>query len=298
MKREDIADIVAFVAVAEEKSFTRAAVRLGVSQSALSQIVSRLEDRLGVRLLSRTTRSVTATEAGKQLALRMSPLIEGLEEGLAEINSLRTEPRGMIRITTVEHAAKTIIAPALEKLIAQYPELTVEVIVDYNLIDVVSEGFDAGVRLGDQVEKDMIAMRIGADIPMAIVATAEYFAKNPVPLVPEDVVTHHCICLRLPTSKSLYAWRFIKNGRELRVRVAGPLILNTTEMMIETAKRGLGLACLPRDLVEQDIQNGDLVAVLEDSVAPLPGYHLYYPNRRNSSLAFRLFLDALRYQSD
>ncbi|MCB1371906.1 MAG: LysR family transcriptional regulator [Rhodobacteraceae bacterium] len=297
MRREDIADIAAFVMVAEEGSFTRAATRLGLSQPALSQIVRRLEERLGVRLLARTTRSVAATPAGERLAQRFAPILRELDEGVAELRAFRDRPSGHIRITAVEHAARTILGPALARFLPAFPDVSVEVVVDYGLVDVVADRFDAGVRLGEQVEKDMIAARIGPDIPMAIVAAPGHFAEHPAPREPEDLAGHRCINLRLPGSGTLNAWRLLRKGREARVQVEGPLTFNTIELILDAALAGLGLAYLPRDQLEPHLRAGRLVQVLERWTPPLPGYHLYYPNRRHNSPAFRLFVEALRHQS-
>lgn len=296
MRREDLADMTAFLIVAEDGSFTKAARKLGITQSALSQIVRRLEERLGVRLLARSTRSVAPTPAGERLVARLSPMLRDIEEGLAELAEFRDRPSGHFRITTVEHAARTVLGPALARLLSDYPEISLEVIVDYGLTNVVAERFDAGIRLGNQVEKDMIAVRISPDIPMSVVAKPELLARSGPPVRPEQLVEHRCICLRLPSSETLYAWRFVDKDREIRVRVSGPLILNTIEMMHQAALSGLGFANLPQDMVAADVARGDLVPVLADFTAPLPGYHLYYPNRRHVSPAFRLLVDALRHR--
>ncbi|QPZ91026.1 LysR family transcriptional regulator [Thioclava electrotropha] len=297
MRREDIADISAFVMVAEAGSFTKAARQLGITQSALSQIVRRLEERLDVRLLARTTRSVAPTAAGERLVARMAPMLRDLETGLTELIETRDRPGGHIRITSVEHAARAYVLPALARLLSDYPEITVEVIVDYGLVDVVADRFDAGVRLGAQVEKDMIAVRISPDIPMAVVATPEHISAHGRPERPESLVENRCICLRLPSSETLYSWRFVAADRETQVRVSGPVISNTAELMHKAAREGLGFAMLPADMVAEDLQEGRLEQVLSDVTAPLPGYHLYYPNRRHASPAFRLLVDALRYRA-
>jgi len=296
MRREEMADLTAFVTVAEERSFTRAAGKLGMSQSALSQIVRRLESRLGVRLLARTTRSVAPTEAGERLMKTLAPMLHDLDQSIAGLSEFRDRPAGAIRITTVEHAAKTILCPALERLLPGYPDITVEIVVDYGLADVVADRFDAGVRLGEQVAKDMIAVRISPDIPMAIVGSPRYFRRRPPPDEPQHLVEHHCINLRLPTSGTLNAWRLLQGGREMRVRVDGPLILNTIDLILDAALGGLGLAYLPLDQVSQQLKAGRLRQVLAEWTPPLPGYHLYYPSRRHASPAFRLLVDALRYR--
>lgn len=296
MRREDIADLSAFVMVAEAGSFTKAAQQMGISQSALSQIVRRLEERLDVRLLARTTRSVAPTVAGERLVARMAPMLRDLEAGLTELVETRARPGGHIRLTCVEHAARRVIAPALARLLPDYPELTVEVIVDYGLVDVVTARFDAGVRLGAQVEKDMIAVRISPDVEMAVVATPAYLGRHGGPETPDALTEHRCIGLRLPSSDTLYAWRFLHRGKDTRVRISGPVIFNTLELMHHAALDGLGLAMLPKDIVAQDLATGRLIQVLADETPPLPGYHLYYPNRRHASPAFRLLVDALRYR--
>lgn len=296
MRREDMADLTALVVVVEERNFTRAAVKLGMSQSALSQIVRRLEERLGVRLLTRTTRSVAPTEAGERLVQSLAPMLHDLDQRITELGEFRDRPAGTIRITTVEHAAKTILLPALSKLLPSYPEIKVEIIVDYGLADVVTDRFDAGVRLGEQVARDMIAVRIGADIPMAIVGTPKYFRQHAEPKAPDQLVEHRCINLKLPTSGTLNAWRFLQRGREKRVAVQGPLIFNTIDLIRDAALDGLGLAYLPLDQVEGLMRARRLRQVLTTWTPPLPGYHLYYPNRRHSSPAFKLLVEAVRYR--
>ncbi len=297
MQRDEMADLAALVVVAEERSFTRAAVRLNISQSALSQIVRRLEDHVGVRLLARTTRSVSPTEAGERLIEKVAPLLRELDQSILDLSEFRDSPTGLIRITTVEHAAKTVLNPKLSKLVAQYPDITVEIMVDYGLADVVAQRFDAGVRLGEQVAKDMIAVRISPDIPMAVVGSAEYLKSRRIPKQPQDLIDHRCINLRLPTSDTLLAWRFVQNGQSVRVRGEGSLIFNTIDLILLNALDGLGLAYLPEDQVAKHIENGDLVKVLGKMTPPLPGYHLYYPNRRHASPAFRLVVDALKYRA-
>ncbi len=297
MQRDEMADLAALVVVAEERSFTRAAVRLNISQSALSQIVRRLEDHVGVRLLARTTRSVSPTEAGERLIEKVAPLLRELDQSILDLSEFRDSPTGLIRITTVEHAAKTVLNPKLSKLVAQYPDITVEIMVDYGLADVVAQRFDAGVRLGEQVAKDMIAVRISPDIPMAVVGSPEYLKSRRIPKQPQDLIDHRCINLRLPTSDTLLAWRFVQNGQSVRVRGEGPLIFNTIDLILLNALDGLGLAYLPEDQVAKHIENGDLEKVLGKMTPPLPGYHLYYPNRRHASPAFRLVVDALKYRA-
>lgn len=296
MRREEMADLTAFVVVAEERNFTRAAAKLEISQSALSGIVRRLEERLGVRLLARTTRSVAPTEAGERLVQRLSPMLRDLDQSMADLSEFRDKPAGRIRITIVEHAAKTIIAPALKPLLTDYPDITVELTVDYGLADVVTDRFDAGVRLGEQVAKDMIAVRISPEVSMAIVGAPDYLRQHGAPSEPQQLVDHRCINLRLPTSDTLNAWRLIQDGREMRVRVEGPLIFNSIDLILDAAVAGLGLAYLPFDQVEPYLESGRLVRVLGEWTPPLPAYHLYYPSRRHSSAAFKLFVEALRYK--
>lgn len=298
MRREEMADLTAFVTVAEERSFTRAAGKLGMSQSALSQIVRRLESRLGVRLLARTTRSVAPTEAGERLMKTLAPMLHDLDQSIAGLSEFRDRPAGAIRITTVEHAAKTILCPALERLLPGYPDITVEIVVDYGLADVVADRFDAGVRLGEQVAKDMIAVRISPDLRMAVVGSPSYFADRKRPKTPQDLTQHNCLNLRLPThGGSLYAWEFEKNGRELNVRVDGQLVFNSAGLLLDGALKGLGLAYLTEGHVQRYVSEGQLVRVLSDWCPPFSGYHLYYPSRRQPSPAFSILVDALRYRA-
>lgn len=295
MRREDLADLSAFLAVAEERSFTRAAARLGTSQSALSHVIRRLETRLGLRLLTRTTRSVAPTEAGDQLLETLRPAFQDIETRLDALSELRAKPAGTVRITASENAAEMVLWPALQQFLPAYPDIKVEIAVDYALTDIVTQRFDAGVRTGEQVAKDMIAVRIGPDMRFAAVATPSYFTARPPPRTPQDLAEHSCINLRLPTSGGFYAWEFEKDGRELRVRVDGQLAFNTIAMIVRAADAGLGVAFVPEDQVRPLIDAGRLVHVLEDWCPPYPGYHLYYPSRRQLSPAFALVVDALRY---
>lgn len=295
MQREEMADLTAFVVVAEELSFTKAAARLGMSQSALSQIVRRLESRLGLRLLTRTTRSVAPTDAGVRLLETLVPALAGLDASMAALSALRDKPAGTIRITSVEHAAKTVLYPALRKLLPDYPDITVEITLDYGLVDIVAERFDAGVRLGEQVAKDMIAVRMAPDMQMAVVGTPDYLARHSQPRIPQDLVQHRCMNLRLPTSGGLYVWGFAQDGREVKVRVEGPLIFNTIDLILEAALDGFGLAYLPMDQVAQHLESGRLVSVLSGWCPRLSGYHLYYPSRKQHTPAFKLLVEALRY---
>jgi DNA-binding transcriptional LysR family regulator len=296
MKREEMADLTAFVVVAEERSFTKAAAKLGISQSALSQIVRRLEASLGLPLLTRTTRSVAPTEAGERLLETFAPALRSLDESLASLSALRGKPAGNIRITSVEHASATILTPALARLLPDYPDLKVEIINDYRLTDIVAERFDAGVRLGEQVDRDMIAVRIGPDFDMAVVGAPVYFETRERPKTPHDLTEHACINLRLPTYGGLWSWPFAKGGRELKVRTDGPLSSNTITMNLEMALAGAGLAYLPDDLVQGHVAQGRLVRVLADWTPPSSGYHLYYPSRRQPARAFTLLVDTLRYR--
>jgi DNA-binding transcriptional LysR family regulator len=297
MARDTMADLVAFLEVARERSFTRAAAHLGVSPSALSHTVRKLEARLGVRLLTRTTRSVSTTEAGDRLLRTIGPHFDEIEAGLAALSELRDKPAGTIRITASDHSAETVLWPALEKVLPGYPDIHVEISVDDTLRDIVEERFDAGVRLGEQVARDMIAVRIGPDVRMTVVGSPEYFATHPRPRTPHDLAEHQCINLRLMTRGGVYAWEFDKRGREVKVRVEGQLAFNDARLMIKAARSGLGLAYVFRDLVEADISSGALIPVLQDWSPPFPGYHLYYPSRRQQSPAFALLVEALRYRA-
>ncbi|MEQ4763024.1 LysR family transcriptional regulator [Klebsiella aerogenes] len=298
MKRDEIADLMAFVAVAEERSFTRAAARLGMAQSALSQIVRRTEERLGLRLLTRTTRSVVPTEAGEHLLSVLGPMLHDLDSALTSLGDLRDRPSGTIRITTVEHAAKTILLPAMRTLLQSHPEIDVQILIDYGLTDVVSERFDAGVRLGGEMDKDMIAVRIGPDIPMAIVGAPDYLSRKGIPVSVAHLVDHQAINLFLPSSGTANRWRLVRGGREVRVRMEGQLLLNTIDLILDAAIDGHGLAYLPYDQVQQAIQEKKLTRVLEKFTPDLPGYHLYYPHRRHAGSAFSLFIDVLKYKRE
>ena len=296
MKRGQLDDLLAFIAVGGERSFTKAAAKLGVSQSALSHTIRTLEARLGVRLLTRTTRSVSPTEAGERLLHTLGPRFEEIETELAAVSELREKPAGTIRLTTTDYAADTVLWPKLVRFLRNYPDIKVEIIIDYGLTDIVTQRFDAGVRPGEQVAKDMIAVRIGPDIRMAVVAAPSYFRKRPEPKKPQDLIGHNCINLRLPTLGGLYAWEFEKNGREIKVRVEGQLIFNGTFQMLNAALSGLGLAYVPEDLTQFHIAKGRLKRVLDDWCPLYAGYHLYYPSRRQPSAAFALFVEALRYR--
>lgn len=296
MRREELGDLTAFLAVAEDRSFTRAAARLGTSQSALSHTVRRLETRLGLRLLTRTTRSVAPTEAGERLLETLRPAFDDIDAKLSALSELREKPAGTIRITTSKHAAEAILWPVLEPLLRNYPDVKAELSIDQSLTNIVAERYDAGVRLGEQVEKDMIAVRIGPDLRMAVVGAPAYFAKHPIPETPHDLTQHTCINLRMPSSGGLYTWEFEKAGRELNVRVDGQLVLNYVPLLLDAAAAGLGLACVLDDSVEAYLADGRLVRVLEDWCPPFAGYHLYYPSRRQLAPAFALLVEALRYR--
>jgi len=296
MPRENLNDILAFLAVARDRSFTRAAAKLGVSQSALSHTIRGLEARLGLRLLARTTRSVAPTEAGERLLRALGPRFDEIEAELAELSELRDKPAGTIRITSGEHAAQAILWPALAKLLPRYPDIKVELNIDYGLTDIVAERYDAGVRLGEQVAKDMIAVRIGPDFRMAVVGAPSYFTRRPKPKDPQDLTAHDCINIRLPTYGGIYAWEFEKRGRPLKVRVEGQMVFNNIALRVNAALAGLGLAYLSEDQVQEHVVEGRLVRVLGDWCPPFSGYHLYYPSRRQAAPAFALLVEALRYR--
>ena len=296
MQRVDVSDLLAFVAVARERNFTRAAAKLGISQSALSQTIRLLEARLGLRLLTRTTRSVSPSEAGERLLRSVAPRLEEIEAALASLSALRDKPAGTVRITSGDHAADTILRPAFKALLPEYPEVNVEIHVDYGLVDIVAERYDAGVRFGEQVQKDMIAVRIAPDMRMAVVGAPSYFAKRSPPTTPADLADHVCINLRLPTYGGLYAWEFEKGKRTINVRVEGQLTFNGIYQILSAALDGFGLAYVPEDLATPHLSARRLNRVLEDWCPPFAGYHLYYPSRRHLSPAFSLLVDALRYR--
>jgi DNA-binding transcriptional LysR family regulator len=297
MERINLNNVAAFVVVARERSFTRAAAQLGLSQSSLSHTISALEAKLGMRLLTRTTRGVSPTEAGERLLATVGPYCEGIEAELASLSEERDKPAGTIRISSHDHAVRTILWPKLSRLLPNYPDLKVEFSIHYGLIDIVAERLDAGVRVGDQVAKDMIAMRISPDFNMTVVGSPSYFSARKVPVVPQDLTEHSCINLRLPTHGGLYAWEFEKEGQELSVNVQGQVILNTSPEIVTAALEGYGLAYIPQDVADRHIATGHLVQVLEDWRPTYPGYHLYYPSRRNASPAFLLVLNALRLKA-
>lgn len=294
MPNESYDQLAIFSVVARERSFTRAAAKLGMSQPALSRAMRQLEERLGIRLLARTTRSVSPTEAGEHLLRVIAPRFDEIDTELALLSEFRDKPAGKLRITAGEHSAITILQPVLARLLPDNPDLYIEINVDYGLTDIVAEGYDAGVRLGEQVAKDMIAVRVGPDMRMAVVGSPAYFARYPQPKTPRDLTQHNCINLRLPTYGGIFPWEFEKKGEELNVRVEGQLVFNNIAMRLDAAFKGLGLAYMPEDLVQAYIEDGRLIRVLSDWCPPFPGYHLYYPSRRQTSPAFTLLREALR----
>ncbi|RUN78308.1 LysR family transcriptional regulator [Sphingomonas sp. TF3] len=296
MQREELGDLAVFLAVAEARSFTRAAATLGTSQSAISQIVRRLETRMGVKLLTRNTRNVAPTEAGEQLVQTLRPAFDDIDARLSALSALRERPSGTVRITSSRHAAETILWPAVRRLLLDYPDVKVEISVDSHLTDIIGDRFDAGVRLGEQIAKDMIAVRIGGDLRMAVVAAPAYFAAQGIPKTPQALTQHRCINIRLPTQGGLYAWEFGRDGRDLNVRVDGPLILNDVAMILDAAVDGVGLACVMEDQAEAYMKSGRLVRILEDWCPPFSGYHLYYPDRRQLPPAFAILIAALRHR--
>ncbi len=296
MQREELVDLNAFLTVAEERSFTRAAARLSTSQSALSHTIRRLEARLGVRLLTRTTRNVAPTEAGERLLATLRPALDSIGAQLVSLSELRDKPAGTIRITVSEHAADTLLWPALKKLLPDYPDIHVELSLNSGFTDIVAERFDAGVRLGEAVAKDMIAVRIGPDLRMAVVASPAYFRTQPIPRAPQDLAEHQCINLRMLSSGALYSWELERGGRDVRVRVEGQLAFNNTRMITRAAIDGFGLGFVMEDQVAGHIAEGRLIRVLEDWCPPFSGYHLYYPSRNQPSAAFSLLVEALRYR--
>jgi DNA-binding transcriptional LysR family regulator len=297
MPGDNFHNLVAFVAVAEERSFTRAAKKLGVSQSALSQTVRNLEARVGVRLLTRTTRNVAATEAGERLIRIAAPRFAEINAELAAVSELRDKPAGTVRITSTENAAEAVLWPALQRVLPNHPDIKVEIVIDYGLTDIVAEQVDAGVRPGETIAQDMVAVPIGPEMRMAVVGSPSYFAERPPPRTPQDLMAHSCINLRLPAHRGVYAWEFEKNGRELRVRVDGQLMFNTAALILNASLAGYGLAYLTEQQVKKHLESGDLVRVLANWCPPFPGYHLYYTSRRQHSAAFTVLVEALRYRA-
>jgi len=298
MARDTISDLSTFLAVARAKSFTKAAATLGLSPSAISHTIRLLEERLGVRLLTRTTRSVSLTDAGERLLQTIRPQFEEIEEALNALTALRHKPTGTVRISAGEYAADVILWPVAAKVMAEYSDIKIEIVVDNGLTDIVAERLDAGIRLGEQVDKDMIAVRIGPEMRMAVVGSAAYFRNYPKPVVPQDLTDHRCVNLRLPSYGGFYAWEFEKDGREMRVRVDGALALNSSRIGVKAAVAGHGLAFVLEDLVRQQILDGHLVRVLSDWCPPFPGFYLYYPSRRQLSPAFSVVMNALRANNE
>ncbi len=296
MAQPNFNDLAAFAMVAKERSFTKAGAKLGVSQSALSQTIKALEERLKLRLLTRTTRSVAPTEAGMRLLESVAPRFDEIEAEIAALGELRGKPAGTIRITAGEHAAISALQPALQRFLPDHPDIKVEIIVDYGLVEIVAAGYDAGVRLGEQVAKDMIAVRIGPEMRMAVVGSPDYFKRFGIPETPQDLTSHNCIASRLPTYGGLFPWGLEKDGREVKVRGDGQLVFNSLALRLNSALDGLGLTYLPEDQAIPHIRAGRLIRVLEDWCPPFPGYHLYYPSRRHFSPALSVLVDVLRYR--
>ena len=297
MPRANLNDIVAFLAVAREKNFTKAAAKLGISQSALSHTIRGLEARLELRLLTRTTRSVSPTEAGERLLNAVGPHFEEIQAELDALGDLRDKPSGNVRITAGLHVTERILWPKLQPMLRKHPDVHVEITVDYGLANIVADRFDAGVRLGEQVAKDMIAVRIGPDFRFVTVAAPSYFANRPEPRAPADLTQHNCINLRLPTYGGIYAWEFERGGREINVRVEGQLVFNNSRQILEAALAGFGIAYLPEDTVKPHLERRRLVQVLDSWCAPFPGYHIYYPSRRQRSSALSLVVEALEHRN-
>jgi DNA-binding transcriptional LysR family regulator len=296
--REIASDLLAFLAVARERSFTRAAAKLRMSQPSLSQLILGLEERIGMRLLNRTTRSVTPTRIGEQLLLKIGPKFEEIDQELAALIELRDKPAGSIRISATDYAARMILMPALAKFLAKYPDIKVEVSIDYGLTDIIATQFDAGIRLGELVAKEMIAVRVGPDVRIAVVAAPSYLKDRKRPRVPQDLTNHNCINFRFMQDGGLFAWRFEKNGRKLNVRVDGQLVFNDATALLDAVLKGFGVAYLPEQYAQPHLANGELVRVLEDWCPSLSGYHLYYPSRRQPSPAFSVLVNAIRYRPD
>lgn len=294
MAKRNLDDLQAFVTVAREGSFTRAAAALGVTQSALSQTIRGLEDRLKIRLLTRTTRSVAPTPAGERLMQAIGHRFDEIEAELDALTALRDKPAGTVRITCGDHVMHAILLPKLMRLLRENPDIKLEFDMNYGFRDIVADRFDAGVRLGNTIDKDMIAMPIGPPLRMAVVASPDYFARHPIPKTPQDLTTHLCINQRMPTSGGLYVWDFARKGKQVNVRVDGPLIFNTAPPQVDAALAGMGITLLPEDELGSHVEDGRLVRVLQDWCPPFAGYHLYYPSRRQPSPAFSLVLKALR----
>ena len=297
MQREDMKDLLWFLAVANERSFTKAAAKLGTSQSTLSHTIKQMEERLGVRLLTRTTRSVAPTDAGERLFQSLAPRIEEIEADIASLVAFRDTPSGTVRLTLSDHALQTTVWPKLEPVLKNFPDVRLELYSDNGMRNIVEERFDAGVRLGESIDKDMIAVPIGGDWRMVVIASPAYLSQNPAPGTPQDLITHNCINMRQTTFGGLYAWEFEKDGREIRVRVEGQLTFNTSIAMIDAAIAGYGVAFVPDDLLGDHVAQGRLTLLLEEWCPRFAGYHLYYPSRRQMSAALRVVIDALRHKS-
>lgn len=296
MTRQNINDLLAFLAVARESSFTKAAARFGVSQSALSHTIRQLEARLGVRLLTRTTRAVAPTEAGARLLERIGPHFDQIDVEIDALNELREKPAGTIKIVASDYAISSVLWPKLNKFIPKYPDIKVEVLLDNGLNDIVTERYDAGVRMGEQLAKDMISARIGPDFRFAVVGSKSYFARHPIPQKPQDLTQHNCINYRFPSSGALWVWEFEEDGREIKVRVDGQLVFNNIFHVLDAALAGRGLAYVPEEVAVQHIAKGRLQRVLEQWSPFWDGYHLYYPSRRQSSPAFVALVEELRHR--
>jgi DNA-binding transcriptional LysR family regulator len=296
MARDNLNDILVFFAVARERSFTRAAAKLGMTQSALSHIIRSLESRLGVRLLTRTTRSVSPTEAGERLLQNVAPRLEEIEAEIKAVSDLGDKPAGTVRITAIDHVIDTVLWPRIAPLLPLYPDLHIEISSDYRLVDIAAERYDIGVRHGDQVEKDMIAVRLTADVPMRIVGSPGYFERRPRPASLQDLMKHNCINLRLATSGGLYAWELQHEGQNFEARVRGQAVFTNAHQMLGAALSGSGLTFLPESMIEEHVRAGRLVSVMEDWCPSFAGLHAFYPSRRHSSRALALVIDAIRYK--
>ena len=296
MRHGDFSELAAFIAVAEAGSFTRAAAKLGLSQSAVSYSVRTLEQRLGVRLISRTTRSLSLTDAGQRMLRNLRPSFENIESEIAAVTALRDKPAGTIRITTFRYAATSVLWPVITTFMAEYPDIEMEITLDEGLTDIVADRFDAGIRIGEQVQKDMVAVRIGPDLRMAVVGSPSYFENRKIPITPRDLGEHRGVSYRQTTGGGLYAWEFERDGEELQVRMNGPLIINDGQLLEAAALDGLALAYTFESQVSHHIADGRLIRVLDDWCQPFPGYHLYYPSRRQHTAAFALLVEALRFK--
>lgn len=297
MPKQDFNDLLWFLAVARELSFTKAAAKLGISQSTLSHTIKRLETHMGIRLLTRTTRNVALTEAGAKLRETLAPRIDEIDADIAALMALRDKPTGTIRITLSEHAMESVVWPKLRPVLKSYPDIKLELSLDAGFRNIVEDGFDAGVRLGESVEKDMIAVRIGPDWRLVAVASPDYFAAHPKPRHPKELVGHTCINMRQSTAGGLYAWEFGKGSQELRVKVSGQLTINNPDAMIDAVLNGYGIAYLPENIVAEHIKSGELVQVLDDWSPLFDGYFIYYPSSRQNSAAFKVIVDALRHRA-